>query len=164
MHTVYLLLGSNLGNSISVLKDACQKIDSGLGKVSLQSSFYKSPPWGFDHENDFVNQVLELKTSFSPHDLLEGCLSIEKLLGRERNESNGYVARIIDIDILLFDNEVLHTEELQIPHPRMHLRRFTLLPLVEVCDTIIYPVYNKTVGQLLFECKASFSVQLMPSS
>ena len=157
MQTIYLLLGSNLGDSVLMLKNASLKIENELGELTQSSSFYKSPPWGFEHDNDFVNQVLQVQTSLSPLELLKACLSIEKSLGRERKDQDGYAARKIDIDILFYADRILDSEALQLPHPRMHLRRFTLLPLAEISDSIVHPIFNKSVGHLLLECE-DFSV------
>ena len=152
MNTVYLLLGSNLGNSKQLFEQAIQMLEQNVGMLSKYSSLYQSPPWGFEHENNFINQALSINTTLSPLEVLDQCLSVEQLLGRKRMVSDQYQARTIDIDILLFNSECVEDERLTIPHTHLHHRRFALLPLSEIADSQIHPKLNSTIGQLLYSC------------
>jgi 2-amino-4-hydroxy-6-hydroxymethyldihydropteridine diphosphokinase len=150
MAVVYLLLGSNLGNKRNNLRLARQKIVQ-IGKIIQESSVYESDPWGFDHPESFYNQVITIGTSHSPEQLMTLLLNIEKEMGRFRKSGN-YEARIIDLDILIFDDLILNSEFITIPHPRMHLRRFVLEPLNEIAPITIHPLFNKTIRELLKDC------------
>lgn len=148
MANTYILLGSNLGETKNHISDAISKIASDIGIVTAQSSLYKTAAWGKTDQPDFINQVIEVKTHLNPISLLESVLLIEKKLGRERYEKWG--SRIIDIDILFYDNQIVSLPNLTIPHPFLHIRRFTLLPLNEINSDFIHPVLKKTISQLLF--------------
>lgn len=124
-----------------------------VGKLLAKSSIYVSPPWGYESTNEYYNQVLLFDTSLEPAHLLHFCLRIEKLLGRVRkDEKEGYSDRTIDIDILYYDNLTLEEDNLIIPHPRMHQRKFCLLPLFEVNPDWVHPVYQKDLVQLIDSC------------
>lgn len=151
MSTAYLLTGSNLGKREVHLKDALKDIILKAGTILRCSPVYESPPWGFEHPVPFLNQALEIATPLSPGELLNALLSIEKKHGRER-KSNGYSARSLDIDILFYENMVVNEQELQLPHPRLHLRRFALLPLADIAPRLFHPVLKKPVSELLNEC------------
>ena len=131
MNKAVLLLGSNLGDGQLLFQHVISMIDERLGKLEMQSALYQSPPWGFEHENNFINQVLIMNTEKDSEQVLQSCLQIEVDLGRKKRKTQGYVARIIDIDVLFVNDEVIETESLVLPHPRLHLRKFTLLPLAE---------------------------------
>lgn len=149
----YLLLGSNLGQKLQNLHFAEEKICLEIGSVLKKSSIYQSPPWGFQHDEDFLNQVLLIETQNSPERLLNTILNIEKKLGRTRSsEKHVYLPRLLDIDILFYDRLIIENQKLIIPHPRLHLRRFTLEPLHEIAPDLIHPVFNKTVRELLTVC------------
>ena len=148
----YLLTGSNLGDRAARLQEAADRIGSLAGDILKRSPVYETPPWGFDHPIAFLNQALEVKTDHSPAELLTILLGIERSLGRTRNKGT-YEARTIDIDILLYDDIILNTKDLVIPHPRMHLRRFTLKPLADIAPGIIHPVLGKNVAELLRDCR-----------
>lgn len=152
MNTTYLLLGGNIGDSLLVFQQCEKQISEDIGEVSLKSSCYESEPWGFDHHNKFVNQVLKVSTSLNPIQLLEKCQFIEKQFGRKRNSEVGYQARVIDIDVLFFNDLVFDEKELQIPHPRLHLRKFTLLPFNEINSSFIHPKLNQSIRKLLSVC------------
>ena len=119
MNTVYLLLGSNLGNSKELFQQAIQMLKLSVNVISC-SSLYESPPWGFQHENNFINQALKVSTELSPLKTLDACLSVEKQLGRIRANTDNYEARTIDIDILLFNTELVNDTNLIIPHLHLH--------------------------------------------
>jgi deoxyguanosine kinase len=147
MNNVYLLLGGNQGNVTETLTSARKLIADKAGIIVAVSSVYRSSAWGFQSEQAFLNQAVLLKTLLSPFKLLEVVLNIEKSLGRVRDQ-NGYSSRIIDIDILFFNKEVIHDENLQIPHPRFHERNFALLPVEELAPDLVHPQFQKTIRQL----------------
>ena len=132
-HTVYLGLGSNLGDKAANITLAVQHIEEQIGHVVRQSALYISEPWGFDSENEFVNAVVKCETILSPHQLLRTTQRIERQMVRKRKSCNGvYHDRIIDIDILLYDDLTIDTPSLKIPHPLMQQRDFVMVPLREI--------------------------------
>jgi 2-amino-4-hydroxy-6-hydroxymethyldihydropteridine diphosphokinase len=144
----YILLGSNLGNRTRHLQQARTLLAADCGSMMVESSIYESPPWGFDADQTFLNQVIKIETELTPSELLAKLLAIEKQMGRERYGS-GYASRLIDIDILYYESMVLNEPLLSIPHPRLHLRRFTLLPLVEIAAEFVHPLLKLTNAELL---------------
>ncbi|OFY60726.1 MAG: 2-amino-4-hydroxy-6-hydroxymethyldihydropteridine diphosphokinase, partial [Bacteroidetes bacterium RBG_13_42_15] len=148
--TVYafLGLGTNLGDREENLRKAIAMIGESIGTVVLCSSVYQTEPWGFQSENEFLNAVIKVKTSLKPSGLLGRILMIEAQLGRLR-EGKGYSSRIIDIDILLYGNEIIKKKGLQIPHPLIQDRRFTLVPLCDIAPEMVHPVLRKTFAELL---------------
>lgn len=159
MNTVYLLLGSNLGNSKALFQQAIQMLQSKIGTINNFSSLYESPPWGFEHNNNFINQALKVHTDLYPLEILDVCLMVEQQLGRTRTNSENYLARTIDIDILLFNSETVSEKRLVIPHMHLHNRRFALLPLSEIAAEVIHPNFEKTIEQLLYSCKDDSKVK-----
>jgi 2-amino-4-hydroxy-6-hydroxymethyldihydropteridine diphosphokinase len=157
MASVYLLLGGNLGDRESYLEKAAKMIHATLGQVGLRSSVYETEPWGFTHEQTFLNQVLLVETTRSPEEVLEAILDIESRLDRVRN-GEGYQARTIDIDLLFYDDLCLSKTNLIIPHPRMHERNFALIPMTEISPAFVHPVLKKTMIQLREECKDTLKV------
>jgi 2-amino-4-hydroxy-6-hydroxymethyldihydropteridine diphosphokinase len=149
MHTSYILLGSNLGDRRKYIASAISEICATLGTVELSSSLYETASWGKHDQPDFLNQVIEIKTNHNPKDLLAGILKIEIDLGRKRIEKWG--SRIIDIDILLYGDQVVDEPELNIPHPFLAFRRFCLMPLNEIAPKFVHPILKKTIQELLFE-------------
>lgn len=149
MYITYLLLGSNLGNRRKYIASAIFEIEAKLGSIGQRSSIYQTASWGKHDQPDFLNQVIELKTILKPRDLLSGILSIEADLGRKRVEKWG--SRIIDIDILLYEDRVINEPELIIPHPYLAFRRFCLMPLCEIAPEFIHPVLKKNIQELLLE-------------
>lgn len=152
MKQTVLLLGSNIDNRLSLLARASSLIIAQIGQLVAASSIYESDPWGYDSKNPFLNQVVIIKTSYSPEKVLETCLSIEAQLGRIRNENGAYTDRNIDIDILLYEELIICNENLEIPHPRMHQRRFCMEPLVEIAPNWFVPTFQKTTSQVLALC------------
>jgi 2-amino-4-hydroxy-6-hydroxymethyldihydropteridine diphosphokinase len=140
-------LGSNLGNRRAFLVRAAARLAEYCGDIVMLSSFHQTAPWGYTSEKYFLNAALLLATPLSPQELLEAIHRIEDELGRQRLGTS-YTDRTIDIDILLYDNLVLHTPVLTIPHPLMHLRQFSLEPLVEIAPHYIHPVLQQTLRQL----------------
>ncbi|HEY8513801.1 MAG TPA: 2-amino-4-hydroxy-6-hydroxymethyldihydropteridine diphosphokinase [Cyclobacteriaceae bacterium] len=147
---IFLLLGSNLGNPAANLSHALGEIESKLGTISATSSRYRTAPWGNTDQPYFLNQVIQISTSFDPHELLDGVNAIEVQMGRVRNVK--WDARIIDIDILFYGGQIIHNARLDIPHPGIPFRRFTLEPLAEMIPNFVHPELQKTVSALLAEC------------
>lgn len=161
MATVFLVLGSNLGNSIDFLEKASMLLQEQVGKVIASSARYQTAAWGKTDQPDFINQVLKLETDLSPSEVLATILGIERQLGRERAEKWG--SRTIDIDILFYDQEVVTTPELQIPHPYLQERAFTLIPLAEIQPEFMHPILKKTVSELLDELESQLEVKKLQS-
>lgn len=157
MNKVYLLLGSNLGNSMGTLNLATIAIEQNAGKVLNASSFYKTAAWGNEDQPDFLNKILIIETKYTAAETLQIILKIETELGRIRTIKNA--ARIIDIDILFFNEEIINTQNLIVPHPEIANRRFVLQPLTEVSPDFIHPVLQKNMLQLLAACPDLLNVQ-----
>ena len=152
MATVYLGLGTNLGNKEANLRTAIHKLQERIGKQVSLSSFYETAPWGFESDHSFLNAAIGLETSLSPIEILHITQEIEKELGRTKKSVNGsYRDRLIDIDILLYDTLVLQTPELTIPHPLMTERDFVMKPLIEIAGNVIHPTRQKTLSELYQE-------------
>ena len=149
---VIVLFGSNSAQKQKMIEEAIRRLSS-KGEVRLASSLYETEPWGFECEENFLNQVVVFETILTPHAFLAYCLETERQLGRIRH-SNGprYTSRPIDIDILFYDNLILDTPDLIVPHPRMCERNFVLTPLAEILPHLVHPVYQKTIEELLAEC------------
>ena len=156
MNICYLQLGSNLGDRESMLTQALLLIESMVGDVLVTSAVYESSPWAVKEQLDFLNQVLKVKTALSPQDLLAQILNIENIIGRKRVKKWG--ERLIDIDILFYNDIIIHSQKLFIPHPYLHKRRFVLLPLNEIASDYLHPKYQKKISQLLIECDDSENV------
>jgi 2-amino-4-hydroxy-6-hydroxymethyldihydropteridine pyrophosphokinase len=149
LHNVFLGLGSNLGDRGENLNRAINNIEEGIGEVVSTSAFYVTNPEGFSSDNRFLNAVCEVKTSMKPFDVLKTTQMIEKEMGREAKSANGvYTDRIIDIDLLLFDDQVLEKDNLVLPHPHLHERSFVLIPLSEIAGDHIHPILRKTIDEL----------------
>ena len=160
MKEVYLLLGSNRGDRVDFLSKALDLIAEKAGIVLAESAVYETEPWGFEDPTPFLNQVVEISTDLVPEELLEQLLTIEARLGRIRPfdscgcaDDGGYAGRTIDIDILFYGSKLVFTDHLMVPHPRLHERRFTLVPLSEIAPGFIHPLLKKTVSELLQGCK-----------
>lgn len=135
MHDLYLSLGTNLGNRKGNIREAIQKIEEQVGAVVRQSALYETKPWGFSSPNDFINACVKVSTSLSPRQVLEATQRIERELGRTLKSVNGeYHDRIIDIDILLYDDLYINEPDLHIPHPLMEEREFVMVPLKEIFE------------------------------
>lgn len=152
MREVFLGIGSNLGDREDNLRNAVVRIGKLAGEVLAYSSVYETEPWGFQAGEDFLNMVLKLKTALNPKELLRCILSIELEMGRVR-VANQYSSRIIDIDILLYEDLIVDDEELTIPHPRLHDRKFVMVPLCEIDAGFVHPVLKKSLADLLAVCK-----------
>ncbi len=146
MNSVFLLLGGNLGHIQNNFIQAISLISENCGSISQKSRLYESKAWGFEAKELFLNQVVEIKTKLTATALLKETQTIEKKIGRkEKTKEDNYNSRLIDIDILFFNSEIIETKELSVPHPRMHLRNFTLLPLNEIIPDFIHPGLGKTI-------------------
>lgn len=159
MNTVFLLLGSNLDDRLVMLHNAIEQISEYIGKVKVKSGIYESLPWGFEAETTFLNQVIIVESLLKPLEILEEIKQIEKEMGRVRT-SETYESRTIDIDILFYNNEIIEFPELIIPHPQLHKRRFTLVPLAEIAELFLHPQLKKTIQQLLENCTDSSEVSI----
>lgn len=154
MPRVYLGLGSNLGHKEQNLQLAINKIEKQIGKVVSLSAFYVTKPWGFDSGNVFLNAVCCVETDLAAADVLGRSQEIEKEMGRAKKTFRGvYSDRIIDLDLLLYGEFILDTEDLTIPHPLMTERLFVMEPLAEIAPKMIHPVYKKTMTELLGKLK-----------
>lgn len=161
-HRLFLLLGANLGDRLLTLNRARTLLAERVGPISHQSGIYESAPWGVTDQPSYFNQVLELATDLAPEAVLAQTQAIETELGRVRLEKWG--ARLIDIDLLYQDALIRQTESLTLPHPLLHHRRFTLIPLVEIAPDFIHPVLHQTNRALLHELADASEVSwLMPS-
>jgi 2-amino-4-hydroxy-6-hydroxymethyldihydropteridine diphosphokinase len=145
-----------LGNRLENLNVAKTLIHECCGNIVASSSVYETAAWGMQQQPDFYNQVLKIETLLSPHQLLKKLLSIEKKMGRIRKEKYG--SRIIDLDILLFNDEVVNDENLKIPHPHLPQRKFVLIPLNEIAENYFHPVEKKSIHHLLLNCNDTLNV------
>ena len=157
MNKTYLLLGSNMGNSKASLLKAVVQIEKQIGKVIRQSGLYSTAAWGNTKQPDFLNQVIIVETKLPASETMQTILSIEKKMGRIRTIKNA--PRVIDIDILFFNNEIIEQEHLSIPHPQIQNRRFVLVPLNQLSPNLKHPVLNKTIHQLLINCPDRLNVK-----
>lgn len=149
MTIVYLSLGSNKGDRIGYVQQATSLL-AAVDGISLvrTSAFYETEPWNMNSETWFVNAIVEIKTKLSAHELLTECQRIEKQLGRVRDNNENYTDRTIDIDILFFGKEIINDDDLVIPHKYLHLRAFTLVPMLELSPDFEHPVLHKSVSEL----------------
>jgi 2-amino-4-hydroxy-6-hydroxymethyldihydropteridine diphosphokinase len=137
---------------MGLIKKAKDMIEQKIGTIEKESSVYETAPWGFESKQNFLNQVVVIRTSQLPKEVLKLCLEIEDELGRQR-KSNHYESRTMDIDILFYDDDIIKENNLLIPHPKLHERRFTLEPLVEIAPDYIHPEIKKSLHAILLECK-----------
>jgi 2-amino-4-hydroxy-6-hydroxymethyldihydropteridine diphosphokinase len=156
LNKVYLLLGSNLGDRMGTLDKAKKNLGE-LGQISGISSLYETEAWGNTEQPNFFNQIIVLETELSAEEMLKKNLEIEIKLGRVREQK--WAERTIDIDILYFNDEIIVTKALKIPHPQIHNRKFTLAPLNEIAPELLHPVFNLTTRQMLERCADSLEVK-----
>lgn len=156
MNNVFLQLGSNMGNRIELLSKAEEKIHNDIGRIIKKSKIYESTPWKVDGQSNYLNQVIKIDTELDPLNLLRKILLIENDLGRKRLEKWG--ERLIDIDILFYNDSILETPNLCIPHKHLHERNFVLIPFNDIDAEWIHPKINKSISQLLTDCSDNSNV------
>lgn len=160
MESCYILFGSNLGDKNGIFNQACLYINNRCGRIVRVSASYLSEPWGFEAEEWFLNRVIVIETELAPEELMRRLLEIEHELGRERHpEKTGYASRTADLDILYYGNRIILTDALTVPHPRLHLRRFALLPMCEVAPLLMHPVFGLSQTELLARCPDTLKVR-----
>jgi len=157
MDTCYLLLGSNLGDRLKNFERAHQLLAGQAGTILQKSAVYQTAAWGKEDQPSFYNQVTVLETPLRPLELLYKVLAIETEIGRVRLEHWG--PRVIDIDILFFGNHIIEHQRLTVPHPQLHLRAFTLVPLSEIAPDLVHPVLKMTCRELLENCPDGLEVK-----
>lgn len=157
MNEATILLGGNLSDRQSLIGSARDLIAGRVGNIVDRSSLYETEPWGFNSDTMFLNQVVVVKTELEPGSLMNVLVGIEKDLGRTRNEA-GYASRLIDLDILFYNDEVISSNQLVIPHPRIQERMFALKPLEEINRRFVHPVLKKPIHQLVEECPDDLKV------
>ena len=160
---VYIALGSNQGNRFKFLEKAIKQIGTKIGTIKSISPIYETEAWGFKG-NAFLNACLKLETDKEALSIMDLLLSIENEFGRKRTSEKGYQSRPIDLDILLYQNEVINHKRLQIPHPRMELRQFVLTPLSDIASEIIHPKIKKSIGELQLNCTDKSPLSLCQKS
>ena len=151
IHLVYLQLGSNLGDRVSYLTQAKKYIAIEVGKILKTSNLYESESWGVIDQPEYINEIIKIETELNPEDLLLNILEIEKRIGRKREYK--WSARVIDIDIIFYNNIIINNTSLTIPHKHMHERNFVLFPLNEIASEYVHPILNKKVEELLCSCR-----------
>jgi 2-amino-4-hydroxy-6-hydroxymethyldihydropteridine diphosphokinase len=158
-NTAYLLTGSNMGERVDNLKKVHSLIEQYIGKVAQASHFYETQAWGKTDQPDFLNQALEVITPQYPSEILSNILKIEAEMGRVRTEK--WEERVIDIDILLYNEEIINETNLVIPHPHLHERNFALIPLMEIAGETLHPVLNLPIEDVYFDCNDPLDVVMI---
>jgi 2-amino-4-hydroxy-6-hydroxymethyldihydropteridine diphosphokinase len=159
MNAAFLCLGGNMGDRLALLREAKELILIAGIEIRAQSGIYETQAWGGDPTSgDYYNQCIKVETEMQATDLMQVLLSIEQKMGRSRS-SDKNSPRTMDIDILLFNNNIINDSNVEIPHPRMHLRQFVLKPLSEIAASVMHPVLHKTIGQLLLECRDTLTAK-----
>jgi 2-amino-4-hydroxy-6-hydroxymethyldihydropteridine diphosphokinase len=157
MNIVYLQLGSNLGDRKQLLQDAILAIEKRVGSLVDKSKVFESTPWRVEGQENYLNQIIKVKTILPAEDVLNIVLDIEKQLGRVRIEKWG--ERLIDIDIIFYNDDIIETSNLCVPHKHMHERMFVLVPLNDLSPDLLHPIYNKTIKELIEVCRDTELVQ-----
>lgn len=147
---IYFGLGSNLGDKKANLEQAITQLNIHVGEIAKKSSIYSTKALGFDSENDFLNQVVQIQSDLNVFDVLKELSQIEKSLGREnKSQAENYEDRLIDIDILYYNSEIIENDKLSIPHKRLAERKFVLVPLAEIASDFLDPIHHKTIQELI---------------
>ena len=157
MNTAFLLIGGNLGNRFQHLAKARSLVHQRCGNIIKTSSMYETAAWGEVKQAAFLNQILKIQTLLPATGLLNCILAAEQKMGRVRRQKSG--PRTIDIDLLFFNNDIITAPGLEVPHPRLHLRRFVLEPMNEIAPDLVHPVFNKTINELIAVCEDELAVQ-----
>jgi len=158
MNVAFLCLGGNMGNRLANLENARELITKAGIEIKALSGIYETQAWGGTTAPDYYNQCLKVETELLAFELMEKLLAIEKDLGRVRS-SDKNLSRTMDIDILLYNDYIINDFNVEVPHPRMHLRQFVLKPLSEIAANVMHPVLHKTIGQLLLECRDTLTAK-----
>ncbi|WP_185862152.1 2-amino-4-hydroxy-6-hydroxymethyldihydropteridine diphosphokinase [Blattabacterium cuenoti] len=161
-HHVFLLQGSNKGNRKKYLDESFILIFKKIGKIIKKSSYFESEAWNMKNSPCFYNRVLHVKTNHSPIDLLKKIYDIESFIGRKKNIEKKYKNREIDIDILFYDNIIINSSILTIPHPLLHFRKFVLEPMCEIIPNKNHPIFNLTLLEILGTCIDKLYVKKIP--
>lgn len=160
METCHILFGSNMGDKNEIFAQACLFINNRCGRIVAVSSAYESEPWGFEAEEWFMNRLISVETELEPEEMMQQLLGIEAELGRVRHpETDGYTSRTADLDILYYGSRIVVTDSLVVPHPRLHQRRFALLPLCEMVPQFVHPAFKLTPTELLERCPDTSEVR-----
>ena len=155
--TIYLGLGTNLGNRVANLQQSIDKIREEVGMVRQQSAIYQTKAWGVNNQPDFLNQVIEVATPLSPEETLKTILRIETTMGRIRTRK--WYTRLIDIDLLFYEESIIKTSSLIVPHPYIQDRNFVLAPLVEIAPDLVHPIFKKNMMVLWEACEDTLLVK-----
>ncbi|MDR1554097.1 MAG: 2-amino-4-hydroxy-6-hydroxymethyldihydropteridine diphosphokinase [Prevotellaceae bacterium] len=158
---IYFLFGSDIGDRKKHIDDACHLVENEIGKILVESSFYVSEAWGFVSDSMFFNRVIAVETDLDVFAILDITQKIELMLGRSNKTADKYQSRIIDIDILFYDDKIIETQRLTIPHPQIQNRRFALQPLAEIAPDFVHPSLHKSIAQLLDDCNDEKNVELI---
>lgn len=153
----YISLGGNVGNTQEIFQEALKEVEKRIGNILQQSSLYQTAAWGNTEQNDFLNQVVWIESALEANQLLDSLLTIELLFGRERKEPWG--PRTLDLDLLFFNQEIIQTDHLMVPHPRIKERKFILVPLNEIAVDYIDPQTGKTIEAILQDCSDDLAVK-----
>ena len=159
MNRTYLLIGSNVGNRVNNIETATNLLEQQIGKIIKSSSVYETDAWGNTSQPDFLNQAILIETRLNAHKCMQQIFSIENKMGRVRIKKND--PRIIDVDILFFNDEIINEQDLIVPHPQIQNRKFVLIPMNELSPGFIHPVLNQTIGNLLSTCADPLQVRLL---
>ncbi len=158
MHRIFMGIGGNLGDKQLNFEKVYLLIEKELGRIVQKSSVYETPPWGFSAKENFWNQVVLIETLMEPEELLAGINQVENSFGRKRQTGN-YRSREMDIDVIYFDDRIINTEVLIIPHPLLAQRLFVLVPLVEIAPDFQHPVLKQSNQQLLESCSDASKIK-----
>jgi len=162
-HNCYISIGSNLGDRLLNIDFSISEL-SCFAQVVKSSSYYETSSWGYHDTKDYINTVVQVRTSLTPLLLLKQLKLIESKMGRKENKQSHYSARVIDLDIIFFDDFVLNKNDLIVPHPRLYNRKFVLVPLFEISPKFKCPVKNTTIENLLFQIKDESRISLFKKS